>query len=304
MKLFFGRDICNILQVAERREWLVTNGIGGFASGTVAGTLTRRYHGLLVAALKPPVGRTLLASKIDETLSYNGRQYMLFANRWVGNALNTEGINHIESFELEGTTPVWTFSIGNLIVQKRIWMEYGENTTYVQYEVIRGDESIELSCNLLVNYRDYHSLSRAGSWEMKVEPISKGLSVKAFKDAETFYAFCSGAEIVPKHSWHFGYFLSGENARGQGDTEDHLLAGTFRATIKTGQSLTIVLSTKKNPSLNGADSLKQKVLRERKLIKEISLIDLTDLMKSTLKANEKQLQKQIDFWQREFRFWK
>ena len=78
----FGRDICGNLANSASREWLVTNGIGGFASGTVAGMLTRRYHGLLVAALQPPLGRTLLVTKLDETVHYSGRSYPLFTNRW------------------------------------------------------------------------------------------------------------------------------------------------------------------------------------------------------------------------------
>ena len=69
-----GRETCGRLDTAEPREWLCANGIGGFASGTVAGLLTRRYHGLLVAALKPPVGRTLLVAKLDETVEYDGRR--------------------------------------------------------------------------------------------------------------------------------------------------------------------------------------------------------------------------------------
>lgn len=288
MGIFFGRDICNVLSVAERREWLVTNGIGGYASGTVSGLLTRRYHGLLVAALKPPVARTLLVSKIDETLTLNGKQYLLFANRWTGNVLNTEGTNHIESFELEGTTPVWTFSIGNLLLQKRIWMEYGENTTYVRYDVLRADEAIELNCNVLVNYRDYHSLTRAGSWQMNVEPVSKGLVVNAFEGANPFYVLSSTAEATVKNNWYFGYFLSVENARGQGDTEDHLHAGALRAVIKPGQSLTLVISTKKNPSLDGAAAYKQQLLREKKLISNAKLPSSTpdDIKQLVLAADQ------------------
>src|SRR5262250_2325924 len=92
----FGRDICGDLQAAEAREWLVTNGIGGFASGTVAGLLTRRYHGVLVAALKPPLGRTLLVSKLDEFAEYDGKTYPLATNRWAGGAIDPAGYSHIE----------------------------------------------------------------------------------------------------------------------------------------------------------------------------------------------------------------
>src|ERR1700731_2091467 len=87
----FGREICGALDVAEQREWLVTNGIGGFASGTVSGNLTRRYHGLLVAALHPPVGRMQLVAKLDETVRYDAVDYALGTNRWASGATEPQG---------------------------------------------------------------------------------------------------------------------------------------------------------------------------------------------------------------------
>src|SRR5580698_5781195 len=87
----FGAEICGSLEVSAKREWLVTNGLGGYASGTISGVLTRRYHGLLVAALQPPGGRTLLVSKCDETISYDGRVYELGANRWADGTVSPHG---------------------------------------------------------------------------------------------------------------------------------------------------------------------------------------------------------------------
>src|SRR4029453_7937404 len=106
----WGREASGRLDVAEGREWLCANGIGGFASGTVAGLLTRRYHGLLVAALKPPVGRTPLAAKLDETVEYGGAAWELGADRWADGTLGPHGYRLIERFRLDGTTPVWTFA--------------------------------------------------------------------------------------------------------------------------------------------------------------------------------------------------
>src|SRR5450432_1190952 len=127
-----GREICGALEVAEQREWLVTNGIGGFASGTVSGNLTRRYHGLLVAALDPPVGRMQMVATLDETAHYDGADYALATNRWESGAVEPRGYLHIESFRLDGTTPVWHFAIADALIEKRVWMQYGENTTYVR----------------------------------------------------------------------------------------------------------------------------------------------------------------------------
>src|SRR5438477_2161554 len=87
----FGPEVCNNLAAAEQREWLVTNGIGGFASGTVAGSATRRYHGLLVAALSPPGGRTFLAGGVDEVLRVEGQTCSLATHRWASGAIEPQG---------------------------------------------------------------------------------------------------------------------------------------------------------------------------------------------------------------------
>ena len=179
----FGRETCGSLEQAEQREWLVTNGIGGFASGTVSGNLTRRYHGLLFAALHPPVGRTQMVAKFDETAGYNGTDYPLSTNRWVSGSVEPKGYLNIESFHLEGTTPVWRFAIGDALLEKRIWMQQGENITFVQYSMIRASNVVELECKALVNYRDYHSTTHAGNWQMQIQSIEHGLKVTAFDGA-------------------------------------------------------------------------------------------------------------------------
>ena len=138
-----------MLEVAEQREWLVTNGIGGFASGTVSGNLTRRYHGLLVAALDPPVGRMQLVAKLDETARYDGAEYALATNRWESGAVEPQGYLNIESFRLEGTTPVWRFEIADALIEKRIWMKHGENTTYVHYTLLRGNAACRAADKIL-----------------------------------------------------------------------------------------------------------------------------------------------------------
>src|ERR1700756_737426 len=165
----FGRDICCDLLAAESREWLVTNGIGGFASGTISGLATRRYHGLLVAALRPTLGRTLMVSHLEESLEYDGEKFALSTSRWAGGVVAPAGFRNIESFRLEGTMPVWTFACGDALIEKRVWMAQGENTTYVSYRLARGCRAVSLELKALVNYRDYHASTHAGDWKMRVE---------------------------------------------------------------------------------------------------------------------------------------
>ena len=109
----FGREVCGDLEAGEAREWLVTNGIGGFASGTVAGTSTRRYHGLLIAALEPPTARTMLVSGLDESVCYLGATQSIATNRWTSGSVSPRGYLQVESFWLEGSKPVWRFAFAD-----------------------------------------------------------------------------------------------------------------------------------------------------------------------------------------------
>jgi predicted glycogen debranching enzyme len=258
-----GRDICGSLRDASEREWLVTNGIGGFASGTVSGLLTRRYHGLLIAALKPPLGRTLLVAKVEETARYADRSYPLSTDRWADGTLTPKGYRLIERFSLDGTTPVWTFACADALLKKRVWMQQGANTTYVQYSVIRASHSLDLELKVLVNYRDYHSNTHADDWRMNIEPVEHGLRVSAFGSAVPIYLLMASGSSEPGHDWYHNFDLSCERSRGLDDREDHLHAGTFRATLRPGESLTFVCSTDSKPALDGTTAWEARVRHEK-----------------------------------------
>ena len=246
----FGREICGDLSAAESREWLVTNGIGGYASGTVAGTLTRRYHGLLVAALQPPLGRTQLVALFDEVVRYAGADFSLTTHRWASGAIEPQGFLNLESFHLEGTTPVWTFALADALLEKRVWMRQGENTTYIQYTLLRGSAPVDLELNALVNYRDFHSLTHAGNWRMNIQPAGHGLRVLAFEGAKPFYLRSAEAVCEPRQDWYRDCYFAEETERGLDDREDHLLAAVFRAKLDVGFSVTIVATTEPNASLD------------------------------------------------------
>src|SRR5271157_5195462 len=266
----FGRDICGDLEAAERREWLVTNGIGGFASGTVAGLLTRRYHGALVAALKPPLGRTLLVSKLDEVAEYDGETYPLTTNRWAGGTIDPQGHRYIERFRLEGTTPVWTFACADALLEKRVWMQQGANTTYIGYKLLRAGRPLELTVKALVNYRDYHSSTHAGDWRMKIQPVERGLRTEAFDGARPFWLLSSEASVEAAHEWYRNFDLAVERYRGLDDREDHLHAGTFRARLEPGESVTIVATTEAAPALDARSAWEAQSARARNLIDQWS----------------------------------
>jgi predicted glycogen debranching enzyme len=261
----FGREICGDLSAAESREWLVTNGIGGYASGTVAGTLTRRYHGLLVAALQPPVGRTQLVSTIDEIVYYSGADFPLATHHWASGAVDPKGFLVLENFHLEGTKPVWTYSLADALLEKRVWMRQGENTTYIQYTLVRGSSAVEMELKALVNYRDFHSLTHAGDWRMKIEQVEHGVKILAFEGATPFCLKSAAATCEPRHEWYLGCYFGEETERGLNDREDRLFAALFRAKLEVGSSVTFVVTTEANTSLDGETARAERANYEVKL---------------------------------------
>lgn len=272
--LAFGRELCSDLQAAEEREWLVTNGIGGYASGTVAGVLTRRYHGLLVAALQPPVRRTLLLTRLDETAAYHGVHYPLFANRWAGGAIEPAGYHHLESFWLEGTVPVWAFALADALLEKRVWMQPGANTTYVRYTLRRGSGPLALAIDALVNHRDHHGNTHVqdGAPDLAVETVPRGLRIRTGAGRAPFYLLSDSARATPRSRWHRGFYLRVEDYRGLDPLDDNLWAGTFEATLEPGESLTIVASADGEPDLDGESAYELRWATDELLLEQARLV--------------------------------
>jgi predicted glycogen debranching enzyme len=249
-RIKFGREVCGNLETADGREWLVTNGIGGFASGTISGNSTRRYHGLLIAAMQPPVGRMQLVAGVDEIVRYAGTEYALSTHQWMSGVTEPKGFLNIESFRLEGMMPVWSYALADALLEKRVWMKHGENTTYVQYTLVRGTAPAEVSLKALVNYRDYHAATHAGDWRMQIDLLegagagsTSGVKVTAFDGATPFFLKCADATCEVRHEWYRDCFMAVEKERGLDDHEDHLFAALFQTTLKVGASVTFVATT-------------------------------------------------------------
>jgi predicted glycogen debranching enzyme len=264
--LAWGRETCGELATAERREWLCTNGLGGFAFGTIAGSLTRRYHGLLVAALNPPLGRTLLVAKLEEDVAYAGGAWALSTNRWRDGTVAPHGYRELESFRLDGTAPVWTYACADALLARRVWMEPGANTTYVRYEALRAPTPLTLTLRALVNHRDYHATTNAGDWAMAVTPLPHGLRVQAFEGVPPVLLLAPGARAQAEHTWYRRFALPHERERGLDAEDDHLHAGTFQATLRAGESLTIVLSAEPAPSTDAEAAWRRRQAHEDDLL--------------------------------------
>lgn len=266
MSIRFGRAVVGNLQVAETREWLVTNGIGGYASGTVAGSLSRGYHGLLVAATKPPGHRRIILVKLDETLEYRGAMYDLGCNRWGSGAIAPAGHYNLQAFELEGSIPRWQFACADALIDKRIWMEHGANTTYVAYTVVAAVEPIQFSARVLVDNRVFHN---TGQVTVPDQVQVQGSRVQlGWEDSEAkplILDVSSGQAMAAKDIYQ-NFKLPVETHRGLRDLDDHVHAATYDATIAPGQTLLFVASTEADASPD-PHALERRRSRDASLVK-------------------------------------
>lgn len=252
------------LEVAEFREWLVTDGSGGYASGTVSDVLTRRYHGLLVAALAPPLGRRVLLAKLDASVVYEGRSADLSANRWHDDTIAPDGFRFITEFRLDGRVPVWRYAIADALIERRVWMR-DAGTTFVRYTLARGRSPLALSLKAYVNDRDYHALTRA--FDVRdVTQIDGSSATIALGAGTPWHLRIDRGTLRAANEWYYGFRLSRESERGLDDLDDHYHACTIDATLTAGESLTVVASTSPVEPYDAAAALAQAHESERALL--------------------------------------
>ena len=261
-----GREICGDFFAAVRREWLVTNGLGGYASGTLAGVNTRRYHGLLVAAVTPPVGRTVLVGGLVEWASCGGRRYPLSTHEYGDGTIDPHGYRQLQEFALEGMLPVWTYALDDALLEKRVWMAYGANTTYVRYRLVRGGHPVAVEVTPLVTYRDFHALRSGQGWQPQVIPEGSGFTIRAFDSAVPVRLIADGGRFTPGGAWWWNFLHREETARGLDDSSDLYAPGSFLLQVPPGGSVTLVATTEGAPleaarALAAAQDRQQALLR-------------------------------------------
>ena len=157
------------------REWLVTNALGGYASGTVPGVITRRYHGVLIAALAAPLGRTVMLSHVAEQVTLaGGRSVEIGGRERSGDAPDAHGTGYLTEFRLEAGLPVWRYDVEGLIIEKRIFLPHMQNTVHVMYDLVAGAEMVELALRPSVNFRPQESpVSEPLGWPYEVRAVGE-----------------------------------------------------------------------------------------------------------------------------------
>jgi len=269
--IFFDENLCSDLRSATGREWLETNGIGGFACGTISGVLTRRYHALLTAATRPPLGRITVVSKIEETLIVDGGRLELSTNFYPGK-VHPDGSHYLMSFRLD-PFPTWTYRIGDVEVEKTVFMVFGHNAVACRWRIItKVPRNASLELRPLLSFVDYHSMqhedpSFSGAFESKDEI----LTIKPYEELPALKLAHNARTITKSGYWYRNFQLEIERERGFDFTED--LFQPFVMTFDLAEPASLVAACGELPDRDIDELERAEVKRRSSLVKTAGLKD-------------------------------
>lgn len=272
------------LKNALEKEWLITNGIGGFASSTVLGANTRRYHGLLVAPLKPPARRHLILSKLDESIEMEGKKYDLFTN--VCRNYLAEGYKYLESFE-KNPLPEFTYKVGEVKIQKKISFVYGKNTIVVKYSVKNNQaQNVKMTIAPIMNFRDFHDMTTGHTFEVEQKFENAKVQIQIDKNIPIYMCCQEGNYIEHQNDVFRNMYYLKEEERGFDAEEDLIVPGRYEILVKAKETkeITFVASLEDNTEQVDSNSIfKNEILRLQNVVNNSELL----ISKSKLTKNEK-----------------
>ena len=226
----------------QSREWLETNGLGGYASSTMLGANTRRYHGLLVAALHPPADRFVLLSKLEETLETGAGRFELSTNQYPG-AIHPHGYQYFRRFRLD-LFPSFVYAAGEVMLEKTVFMPHGENTVVVQYRVLDwgalapAQRQCRLELRPLLAFRGFHELTRAnGALRANIQADQGTVSMQPYDSLPRLYFAHDADAMVAGGDWYYNFEYAVERERGLDFQED--LFNPFQLTFELNETRSI-----------------------------------------------------------------
>ncbi|MEP9411295.1 MAG: glycogen debranching enzyme N-terminal domain-containing protein [Candidatus Brocadia sp.] len=270
MTIVFNEDICHDIPKAIEKEWLETNGIGGYASSTIIGANTRRYHGLLMAATRPPLGRTLLLSKLEEFLYIEGKEFPLSTNVYP-HAIYPSGYENLTQFSLK---PFLTFnySINGINIKKIVFMVHGENTTVILYQVDRSGElpfTLTMKVRVMVAFRDYHWLTHENpSFKTDYKFLANGICLQPYDALPPLYLYFNAQSMDKASFWYKNMEYPKEIERGMDAHEDHFSPFALHFDLNKGNDCYVMASTKEYDTLD-IPGLVNKEIERRKNVYEV-----------------------------------
>ena len=270
----FGKEVCGDFQVATSKEWIETNGLGGYASSTIIGTNTRRYHGLLVATARPSLARMVVLSKLEETLILkDGSRFNLSCNNYPGGIIHPEGHKYLEEFRID-PFPIFTYRAGDILIEKAVFMVHGENTTVITYKILKSPGYLELLLRPLIAARDYHWVSMENSsFNKSAESLEGYIKMKPYEESPIIYLAHNADRFEGTGCWYKSFEYQREKERGLEYHEDLYSPGELGFLVKEGEKAYIVASTegRKMRSLEVLES--SEVLRHSEISAAVGIKD-------------------------------
>jgi predicted glycogen debranching enzyme len=257
------RTVCNDFKAASNREWLETNGIGGYAAGTISGAGARRYHALLTAATRPPLGRIRTVSKFEETLIIDGGKFELSSNQYPG-TVYPKGFELIAEFRLD-PFPIWRYEVNGIVLERKIFMVHGSNTTVCKWTILEGTGKVHLEIRPLLSFIDYHHLRHDElSFDTAFDETDGSIKVHPVADMPAIFFGHDAKSVDPTGNWYRNFEYAIERERGFDFTED--LFQPFVLRFDLSKPATVTMSTEKVAAKNVDKLERAEIKRRRKLI--------------------------------------
>ena len=263
------------LEEGLKREWIITNGLGGYASSTILGINTRKYHGLLIAPITPPARRYLILSKVDESIKIGEKEYPFFSN--IGKTYISKGFEYQTSFEKE-ILPKFTYEIEDVKIEKTICMEYGKNTVGIYYKIKNGEKDAKLTLAPIVNFRDFHSMNTNHNFNIRQIANNKKVRIVIddFIQTPIYIHASEGKYIEHNNDTFFNMFYLEEEKRGFYPEENHTIPGRYEINIKAGEEkeISFVCSFEENiEEINVKKLIEKEEKRIEKMLKDTKIIE-------------------------------
>ena len=272
------------------REWIITNGLGGYSSSTILGINTRKYHGLLVAPLTPPARRHLILSKLDESIIINETKYNLYSN--MCRNYISEGFKYQVEFEKE-YIPIFTYKINNITIKKLICMEYRKNTVCILYKIDNPDKEAKLILSPVMNFRDFHTMTTNHEFKIKQKINKRKIKVEIDDNSNTpiYMNVSDGIYIEHQNDTFRNMYYLEEEKRGFYPEENLIVAGSYEINIPAGaqKEIEFVCSLEENiEEIDVKKVINKEIIRINELLYKTEILDKKqDIEKISKKELEK-----------------
>ena len=281
------------LEEGLKREWIITNGIGGYASSTIIGANTRRYHGLLVAPLNPPARRVLALSKLDESIEVAGRKYDLYTN--ICKEFISHGYNYMESFT-KNILPIFKYKVEDIEISKNICMQYRKNIVQVFYKIKNGKSKAKLTLAPIINFRDFHNMNINHEFSLSQEIKDNKIKIIVDDNISTpiYMKITDGKYIKHEKDMFYNMLYIEEEKRGFYPEENHIVSGRFEIEIEPGEEkeIAFICSLEENiDEIDPKELINNEIIRQNELYNESLLIDNRKQNKTKEELEEDELRK-------------